>query len=454
MVLVRAVAALLLMIALPSLARGEKHVALVIANGAYVKVPKLENPKNDAAAMEAMFKAAGFATVVRVNDLGAATMRRALRDFSDTAYEADIAVIFYAGHGMEVSGINYLIPTDAILERDIDVQDEAISLDRVTQILERAKRLRFIILDACRDNPFVRSMRRTIATRSVRSGYGEIDEKSLPPNTLVAYAQRAGATAEDGTEANSPYTAALLKHLPTPGLDVELALRRVRDDVLKATRNRQEPFKYGSLGGAEVALVATKTPQPVPEAKGPARLSEAAEAWDRAKDTTDPAVLEAFIARFKDTFYADLARSRANALRGGQVAAPSPSTPFPKQPVAIVAPAPRDVASSDITIPTNTFYKGQTTTQAIQSAGPLMGIPVRDADGLDLGTVAGLIFENGETVGLIFNHLGKPVGIRLKSANVSIDTSRGLHSVKLAIRNASEVLATLEPYQRLAQPSR
>jgi len=94
MVLVRAVAALLLMIALPSLARGEKHVALVIANGAYVKVPKLENPKNDAAAMEAMFKAAGFATVVRVNDLGAATMRRALRDFSDTAYEADIAVIF------------------------------------------------------------------------------------------------------------------------------------------------------------------------------------------------------------------------------------------------------------------------------------------------------------------------------------------------------------------------
>jgi len=154
--------------------------------------------------MEAMFKSAGFDTVVRVNDLGVAAMRRALRDFSDTAYNADIAVVFYAGHGMEVAGVNYLIPTDAVLERDIDVQDEAIPLERVNQILERVKHLRLIILDACRDNPFVRSMRRTLATRTVRSGYSEIDERSLPPNTLVAYAQRAGATAEDGAGANSP----------------------------------------------------------------------------------------------------------------------------------------------------------------------------------------------------------------------------------------------------------
>src|SRR5215831_2481487 len=270
---------------LSSTAVAEKRVALVIGNGAYTKVPKLDNPKNDAAAMEAMFRAAGFDTVVRANDLGVAEMRRALRDFSDTAYDADIAVVFYAGHGIEVGGINYLIPTDAVLERDIDVHDEAVPLDRVSQILEPVRRLRFVILDACRDNPFVRSMRRTLATRSVRSGYGEIDENSLPPNTLVAYAQRAGATAEDGAGSNSPYTTALLKHLPTPGLDVELALRRVRDNVLKATRNRQEPFKYGSLGGTEVALVAAKPLQPVPEPKASARVSEAAEAWSAVKDT-------------------------------------------------------------------------------------------------------------------------------------------------------------------------
>jgi peptide/nickel transport system substrate-binding protein len=301
-------------------ALAEKRVALVIGNGAYAKVPKLDNPKNDAAAIEAMFKAAGFDVVVRANDVGVAAMRRALRDFSDTANDADVAVVFYAGHGLEVSGANYLIPTDAVLERDIDVQDEAVPLDRVSQMLERVKYLRLIILDACRDNPFVRSMRRTITTRTVRSGYGEIDEKSLPPNTLIAYAQRAGATAEDGAGSNSPYTTALIKHLPTPGLDIELALRRVRDDVLKSTRNRQEPFKYGSLGGTEVALVAAKPP---PSAPGPmtSPMSEAERAWADAKDTTSITVLEDFVTRYKNSFHETLARARLEELKQAQAKA-------------------------------------------------------------------------------------------------------------------------------------
>jgi uncharacterized caspase-like protein len=219
--MVRATLVLLLLL-WSSIAHAEKRVALVIGNGAYANVPKLSNPTNDASVMETMFRAAGFDAVVRANDLGVTAMRRALRDFSDTAHDADIAVVFYAGHGIEVSGTNYLIPIDAVLEQDIDAPDEAVSLDRVSEILEPATHLRLIILDACRNNPFVRSMRRTLATRTVRSGYGEIDERSLPPNTLVAYAQRAGATADDGEAANSPYTTALVKHLPTPGLDIEL----------------------------------------------------------------------------------------------------------------------------------------------------------------------------------------------------------------------------------------
>jgi hypothetical protein len=302
---------LCLFFVLPSAASAEKRVALVIGNGAYTKVPKLENPKNDATAIEAMLKAAGFDTVVRANDLGAAAMRRALRDFSDTSLDADVAVVFYAGHGMEVGGINYLIPTDAVLERDIDAQDEAVSLDRVSQILEPAKRLRLVILDACRDNPFVRSMRRTVATRAIRSGYGEIDERSLPPNTLIAYAQRAGATAEDGAGANSPYTTALLKHLPTPGLDIELALRRVRDDVLKLTRNRQEPFKYGSLGGAEIALVAVK---PSPIATTDERL------WGAIKDSGVAGLIEDFLKRFPASPRAAEARGKLEALERDRLA--------------------------------------------------------------------------------------------------------------------------------------
>jgi WD40 repeat protein/uncharacterized caspase-like protein len=320
-------------------ASAQKRVALVIGNGTYTKVARLDNPKNDAAAMEAMFKAAAFTSVVRLEDLGVAAMKRALRDFSDTAQDADIAVVFYAGHGIEVAGVNYLIPIDAVLERDIDVQDEAVSLDRINQVLEPVKRLRLVILDACRDNPFARSMRRTMATRSVRSGYGEIDERSLPPNTLVAYAQRAGFTAEDGVgSANSPYTTALIKHLPTPGLDIELALRRVRDEVLRATRNKQEPFKYGSLGGAEIALIAKPAETELPkrmEPTAPSPLGQAAAEWNTLRTNTDIAELEAFAKRHQGTYFADLARARIDELKKQQVAVARPATePKTKQPVA------------------------------------------------------------------------------------------------------------------------
>jgi uncharacterized caspase-like protein len=311
-------------------AQAEKRVALVIGNGTYTKVARLNNPKNDAAAMEAMFKAAAFTSVVRLNDLGVTAMKRAVRDFSDTAQDADIAVVFYAGHGIEVAGVNYLIPIDAVLERDIDVQDEAVSLDRINQVLEPVKRLRLIILDACRDNPFARSMRRTIATRSVRSGYGEIDERSLPPNTLIAYAQRAGFTAEDGVgSSNSPYTTALIKHLPTPGLDIELALRRVRDEVLRATKNKQEPFRYGSLGGAEIALIAKPAEAELPkkiEPIAPSPLGQAAAEWSTLRTKTEIDELEAFAKRHQGTYFADLARARIDELKKQQVAVAKPET--------------------------------------------------------------------------------------------------------------------------------
>jgi uncharacterized caspase-like protein len=126
---------LLTLLGTASSALAQKRVALVIGNGTYTKVGPLDNPKNDAAAMEAMFKAAAFTSVVQLNDLGLTAMKRALRDSSDMAQDADIAVVFYAGHGIEVAGVNYLVPIDAVLERDIDVQDEPVSLDRITRCL-------------------------------------------------------------------------------------------------------------------------------------------------------------------------------------------------------------------------------------------------------------------------------------------------------------------------------
>ena len=162
--LVLAAAAVLLSVCQPAFA--EKRVALVLGNANYQNVAPLPNPVNDSAKIAATLKDAGFDVVDSRRDLSAAETRRALRDFADRSRDTDIAVVYYAGHGIEVDGGNYLIPVDARLERDTDVYDEALSLDRILIAIEPAKKLRLVILDACRDNPFSRSMKRTVASRA------------------------------------------------------------------------------------------------------------------------------------------------------------------------------------------------------------------------------------------------------------------------------------------------
>jgi uncharacterized caspase-like protein len=280
-----------------------KRVALVLGNSAYQNVAPLPNPVNDGAVIAATLKQAGFDVVDSRHDLPAAETRRALRDFADRARDADIAVVYYAGHGMEVDGTNYLIPVDAKLERDTDVYDEAFPLDRVLLAVEPAKQLRLVILDACRDNPFAKSMKRTVASRAIGRGLAKVEPTS--PNTLIAYSAKAGSTALDGDAKNSPFTIALAKHLTTPGLDVRKALGFVRDDVLKTTGNRQEPFVYGSLGGDDVALVAAKA---APSAPAPNPQAEARRDYELALQIGNKDALNAFLAQYPDGYYANLAR--------------------------------------------------------------------------------------------------------------------------------------------------
>ena len=232
----------------------EKRVALVIGNSAYQKVATLDNPGRDAAAMGELFRRIGFSRVVVRTNLDQAGMRNALKDFSESVEDAQIAVVFFAGHGIEVNGTNYLIPTDAVLKRDIDVEDETVSLDRVGQMIEQARRLRLIILDACRDNPFTSGMRR-VASRSIGRGLGRINVTTS--DTMIAFAAQPGSTAADGDGVNSPFTTALLHNLATPGLDIRLAMGRTRDEVLASTNHKQEPTIFGSLGGTEISLVAS-----------------------------------------------------------------------------------------------------------------------------------------------------------------------------------------------------
>src|SRR6202795_2142155 len=299
-------AAVLLLMCQPAWA--EKRVALVLGNSAYQNVAQLPNPVNDGAIIAAKLREAGFDVVDSRHDLPASETRRALRDFADRSRDADIAVVYYAGHGMEVDGTNYLIPVDAKLERDTDVYDEAFSLDRVLLAIEPAKRLRLVILDACPDNPFAKSMKRTIASRAIGQGLAKVEPTS--PNMLIAYSAKAGSTAADGDGKNSPFTIALSKHLTTPGLDVRRALGFVRDDVLKNTGNRQEPFVYGSLGGEDVPLVPAKagvsTSAPSAPASNP--QSEVRRDYELALQIGNKDALNAFLVQYPDGFYASLAR--------------------------------------------------------------------------------------------------------------------------------------------------
>src|SRR5713226_8601377 len=282
-----------------------KRVALVIGNSSYQNVAALTNPVNDAAAIAEMFRKAMFDVVESRRDLKYMEMRRALRDFADKARGVDIAVIYFAGHGLEVDGTNYVVPVDAVLERDADVDDEAIALNRILLPAEPATQLRLVILDACRDNPFTKKMKRTISSRSL--GRGLIGVEANKPNTFIAFAAKEGSTAADGDGKNSPFSAALLKHLTRPGLDIRKAFGFVRDDVMNATGNQQEPYTTNSLGGNDVALV------PAPAAAGNGN-TDVRRDYELAERVGTREAWDSFVAAHPSGFYTDLAKAQRNKL--------------------------------------------------------------------------------------------------------------------------------------------
>ncbi|MBR0869397.1 caspase family protein [Bradyrhizobium tropiciagri] len=286
-----------------------KRVALVVGNSNYQNAPLLPNPANDAAAIAATLKGAGFDVVESKLNLASTDMRRVLRDFADQARDSDIAVVYYAGHGIEIDGTNYLIPTDARLERDTDIYDEAFSLDRVLLAIEPARQLRVVIVDACRNNPFADTMKRTVASRAISRGLARVEP--TVSNTLIAFAAKAGLTALDGNSTNSPYATALVKYIAKPGLDLRRAFGFVRDDVLQATGNRQEPYVYGSLGGDDVALV-PKASEPAP---APANASaEIRRDYELALQLGNKAAMSAFLVQHPDGYYANLAKLQLNQI--------------------------------------------------------------------------------------------------------------------------------------------
>lgn len=228
-----------------------RRVALVIGNSAYGSAPVLANPARDAKDVAGALQRLGFQSVVLETNLGREKMIDALRTFARQAQSADWALVYFAGHGMEVGGVNYLMPVDANIESDLDMPFAAVPLEQVLNATDRARKLRLVILDACRNNPFANKMTRTASVSSrgvVDRGFARIEPDA---GTLVVYAAKDGQTASDGDGANSPFTTALLKNLARPGIEVRRLFDNVRDDVQDLTRQRQLPYSYGSISGRE-----------------------------------------------------------------------------------------------------------------------------------------------------------------------------------------------------------
>ncbi len=228
----------------------ENRVALVIGNSAYQHVSDLSNPANDAEDISASLRRIGFEVTESLN-LDYNGMRIALRDFAETAAAADVALVYFAGHGIEIENTNYLIPVNATLKSDRDVEFEAIRLDAIVNAIADAPGLKIVLVDACRNNPFLAQMTRVSATRSVGRGLAAVE----PGGVVVGYAARGGTLAQDGEGRNSPYAQALLEQIEQPGLELGKLFRRVRDRVFELTDGFQEPFIYGSLPGQDIFLV-------------------------------------------------------------------------------------------------------------------------------------------------------------------------------------------------------
>ncbi len=297
----------------------QNRIALVIGNGAYVNVKQLPNPPNDAADISQSLQRLGF-DVTSVTDATLDGLRHALIDFGRTARDADMAVLFFAGHGMEIMGENWLLPIDAELKNDVDVDTEAVSLRSAMLAVSNAKQLGLVILDACRNSPFFSKMHRPGKTPVIERGLAPVEPAE---NVLVAYAARDGTAARDGAGRNSPYTAALLHHLQTPGLEIEFLFRNVRDDVMSATNDEQQPFVYGSLSSEEIFLKEAAGAQLAFNASEV--TSDAGEiAWSFLKQTSDVGTLQRFVEVFPSSDRLSDAKKRLSALEHGANPADQP----------------------------------------------------------------------------------------------------------------------------------
>ncbi len=290
-------------LASPLQAVAAKRVALVIGNSDYKHATPLKNPKNDAAAISGVLTRLGFEVTTGI-DLTDRKFGRTVAQFRKSLSGASVALFFYAGHGIQVHGRNFLVPVDAQLEYEDSLDFEAVQLKTILRLMEGEPRTNLVFLDACRDNPLARNLARNLGTRSASVGRGFAREES-GIGTMIAFATQPGNVALDGDERHSPFTKALIKHIETPGQDIANLMRRVRLDVINATSSRQVPWNNSSLTAPFIFKAK-------PKEDGRARAELAL--WNAAKEGEGDAGYKNYLERHPDGRYATLARTRLEQL--------------------------------------------------------------------------------------------------------------------------------------------
>ncbi|MCH8998311.1 MAG: caspase family protein [Proteobacteria bacterium] len=325
-------------------AQAGRRVALVIGNSAYENTVPLPNPRNDAEALAEVLGGLGFEVLEGI-DLDRASMTGLLRRYADRLKDASVGLFFYAGHGLQVDGLNYLVPVDARLEEENDLPFEAVELNLVLRLMQRQVPTSLVFMDACRNNPLAQNLSRSMGpSRAVVVGQG-LARVSTGVGMLIAYATQPDAVAADGAGRHSPFTGALLKHIAAPGLEVRQVLSRVRERVVRESGGRQVPWDNSSL--TSDFYFAAKPP----EAKQPAAALTAVDPalldltfWNSVEGGRDPADFQAYLQEFPEGRFVRLARNRIRALAPDRTAAAQPQAAQPQaaQPQAAgpAAPAP------------------------------------------------------------------------------------------------------------------
>ncbi len=301
-------------------AQGEKRVALIVGNAAYKDAPLL-NPVNDARDMAERLRQLGFEIVLRENATRA-HVASAIAEFTAKMTPSAVALFYYAGHGIQVRGRNYLIPVDAHIESESAVTFSAIDVAQIGDEIEQTGvRVRLMVLDACRNNPFEKKLRGVGQSR----GLAPMDAAR---GSLIAFATAPGSVAADGDGANSVYTGALLKALAVPGLKAEDMFKRARLSVLEQTRGTQTPWEQSALTGDLVLNAAPPAPSPAPPPAAAAASNPELIFWQSAHASNRPEEYEAYLRQYPAGAFAALARARIAALRPPPpIAAPSSRKP-------------------------------------------------------------------------------------------------------------------------------